>query len=168
MRAFDLIGAFIHSIIALIGVAGCLLGFAALPGLFNLSRPEDLLFVVFDIPFSKGILDAFPFHWQIVILAGGVFLFAWLCFLFLFSSHITITTLTRTLKRDSDGSGPAWGAVLFLGSGLATCFVVLLYGIEVNQQTIVVGLLLMAIMGYLFAANYTVSDEGEPHVISYS
>ena len=167
MRPLDLFGIFLHWMGGFIGVLGCLFGFAALPGLFGVQNAEHLVFVVFDIPFSKDILDAFPFVWQLVILAGGVFLYAWVGFLFLFSTHLLITALARTFSQIYDGVAVAWAVVLVLGIVQAMLFAVVLYGIELHRQSVTVGLLVLAITAYLFAANYAESDEGEPHVISY-
>ena len=166
MRALDLFSILLHWAGGLIGVIGCLIGFSVLPGLFDVGHSDNLLFVVFDIPFSKSILEAFSFPWQMLILAGGVFLYAWICFLFLFSTHILITTTAKALNH-RDGTAAAWTAVFVIGVLLAIIFVVLLYGVTLNQLTVAVGLLILAITGFLFAVNYAESDEGEPHVVSY-
>ncbi len=168
MRTLDLFGMFFHWLGGLLGVLGCLFGFAALPGLFDVVSPSNLLFTILEIPFSMAILDAFPFTWQVVILGAGVFLYAWLCFLFLFSTHILVTAFLYTPESENDGSATAWIVVLFLAVVLSMLFILLLYGFVINKQTLAVALLILAITSYLFAANYTVSDEGEPHVISYS
>jgi len=102
-----------------------------------------------------------------IILAAGVFLYAWICFLFLFSTHLLVTSFAQTISYESDGAGAAWALVWVIGIAQAAIFVALLYGIQLNLQTLAVALLVLAIMIFLFVANYTESEEGEPHVISF-